>query len=60
MDRTEKLNELYRKALDLPADPGIYRMLDAGGKIIYIGKAKRLRNRVSSYFKPGADHQPKV
>ncbi len=54
------MHELYRKALDLPADPGIYRMLDAGGKIIYIGKAKRLRNRVSSYFKPGADHQPKV
>ena len=34
--------------------PGIYKMLDAGGEIIYIGKAKNLKNRVSSYFRSNA------
>ncbi len=35
-------------------------MKDRHGEVIYIGKAKRLRNRVSSYFRENADHQPKV
>jgi excinuclease ABC subunit C len=43
----------------LPAKPGVYRMLDADGKIIYVGKARSLRARVASYFR--ADQlQPKV
>ncbi len=43
----------------LPARPGVYRMLDADGKVIYVGKAKSLRPRVSSYFR--ADQvSPKV
>jgi excinuclease ABC subunit C len=43
----------------LPARPGVYRMLDAGGRIVYIGKARSLRARVASYFR--ADQlQPKV
>jgi excinuclease ABC subunit C len=36
---------------NLTTRPGIYTMLDAKGEIIYIGKAKNLKNRVSSYFK---------
>ena len=46
-DRIEYLRD---KANALPMLPGVYIMKDKGGKIIYIGKAKRLKNRVSSYF----------
>lgn len=52
--------ELYKKAASLPLQPGCYIMRDAGRNIIYIGKAKRLRLRVQSYFRTGAPHEPKV
>jgi len=39
----------------VPKQPGVYRMLDAGGTIIYVGKAKVLKNRLSSYFKKKVD-----
>lgn len=41
---------LKEKVLSLPTNPGVYIMKDAEGKIIYVGKAKNLKNRVSSYF----------
>jgi excinuclease ABC subunit C len=43
----------------LPARPGVYRMLDAQGEILYVGKARNLKSRVGSYFQPSNVH-PKV
>jgi excinuclease ABC subunit C len=43
----------------LPGRPGVYRMLDAEGLILYVGKARNLKSRVSSYFQP-SNVQPKV
>ena len=43
----------------LPARPGVYRMLDAQGEILYVGKARNLKSRVGSYFQP-SNVQPKV
>lgn len=52
--------ELYEKARTLPLLPGVYIIRDKNDEIIYIGKAKKLKNRVSQYFKENADHLPKV
>jgi excinuclease ABC subunit C len=43
----------------LPARPGVYRMLDAGNEILYVGKARNLKSRVGSYFQ-ASNVQPKV
>ena len=54
------LERLRKKAMALPPEPGVYLMKNAAGKIIYIGKAKVLRNRVSQYFGSQANHTAKV
>jgi len=46
--------------MKLPATPGVYLMKDAYGRIIYVGKSKHLKNRVSSYFKGFNGHSPKT
>ena len=56
----EKLQELLKKALALPLSPGVYLMYNKAGTIIYVGKAKNLKNRVCQYFRSGSDHTPKV
>ncbi len=53
-----KIDELRDKANRLPLLPGVYIMKDARGEVIYVGKAKALKNRVTSYFR--GDHLPKV
>ena len=48
------------KALKLPLLPGVYVMRDKRGEVIYVGKAKKLKNRVSQYFQDTAYHSPKT
>ena len=55
-----RLEYLREKVKKLPLQPGIYIMKDKKGQIIYIGKAKALKNRVSSYFRSVEKHTPKV
>lgn len=58
--QNERLGFLQEKSRKLPLDPGVYIMRDKSGNIIYIGKAKALKNRVSSYFRSVEKHLPKV
>ena len=51
--------ELLDKANDLPLAPGVYLMMDKSGEVIYVGKAKKLKNRVSQYFQEGSSHNEK-
>ena len=55
-----KLKELRKAAMSLPLLPGVYIMKDKGENIIYIGKAKKLKNRVSQYFGSQNNHAVKV
>lgn len=55
-----RLPELRAKTAKLTASPGVYLMKNQKNEIIYIGKAKNLKNRVTSYFRESADHTPKV
>lgn len=52
----EQLKERVRK---LPMQPGVYLHKDKAGKVIYVGKAKLLRNRVSNYFQAPERLNPK-
>ena len=56
----EKLKELRKKAMALPLSPGVYIMKNKNHDIIYIGKAKALKNRVSQYFGSQNTHPEKV
>ena len=53
-------DELKDKALSLPYAPGVYIMRDKTDKVIYVGKAKKLKNRVSQYFQDTVSHSPKT
>jgi excinuclease ABC subunit C len=56
--QTDNRSRLTAKVEELPRSPGIYFFKDAKGKVIYIGKARSLQDRVRSYFQPTSD--PKV
>lgn len=55
-----RLPDLRDKTSKLTTSPGVYIMKNINGEIIYIGKAKNLKNRVTSYFRESADYLPKV
>ena len=52
--------ELKQAANSLPTEPGVYLMKDASDAVIYVGKAKKLKNRVSQYFQDTASHTAKT
>ena len=52
--------ELLEKANSLPLAPGVYLMHGRDGEVIYVGKAKKLKNRVSQYFQDSASHTAKT
>ncbi|MGD1861883.1 MAG: excinuclease ABC subunit UvrC [Leptolyngbyaceae cyanobacterium] len=54
---SERLEAILK---ELPIEPGVYFMKDARGEILYIGKSKRLRNRVRSYFRDTHRHMPRT
>ena len=54
MTTEQRLAALLSKANDLPQSSGVYIMKDKGGRIIYVGKSKKLKNRVTSYFRGGS------
>jgi len=51
---------LELKLKNLTHEPGVYRLLGGGSRVLYVGKAKDLANRVRSYFQPSADHPPRI
>ena len=55
------MNQLIEEKLRLlPNAPGVYKMFNAAGEVIYVGKAVSLKNRVRQYFQSSKNHTPKV
>ncbi|MFI3326091.1 MAG: excinuclease ABC subunit UvrC [Clostridia bacterium] len=59
-EKNPNLKNLRTKAMSLPLQPGVYLMKNKDGQIIYVGKAKILKNRVSQYFGSDKNHGEKV
>ncbi|MEA5537233.1 excinuclease ABC subunit UvrC [Crocosphaera sp. XPORK-15E] len=53
-------DSLEHRLKTLPSEPGVYLMRDHRGEILYIGKSKKLRSRVRSYFQNGQPHSPRI
>jgi len=59
LETKDRLERLLDKANSLPLQPGVYIMRDRAGKVIYVGKSRKLKNRVSQYFHQG-EKNPKT
>ncbi|MBU1445848.1 excinuclease ABC subunit UvrC, partial [Patescibacteria group bacterium] len=53
-------NKLTKILSNIPQQPGVYKFIDSGGDVLYIGKAKNLRNRVKSYFQNNKNHSGRI
>jgi excinuclease ABC subunit C len=53
-------SNIEQRLQEIPAEPGVYFMRDATDRILYIGKSKKLRSRVRSYFREGSQHTPRI
>ncbi len=51
---------LARKAAEAPVEPGVYLLRDGEGRILYVGKARRLRDRLAAYFRSGGSADPRI
>src|SRR4051812_11904911 len=58
--QTDDPRDPAAKVRTFPAGPGVYLMKDGGGNVVYVGKAKNLRNRAGSYFSKEAAHDPRI
>lgn len=56
----QNIEYLLNKALQLPLSPGVYIMKDEKGKVVYVGKSRALKNRVSQYFRKNSKHDTKT
>lgn len=56
----QDMDYLIEKALKLPLSPGVYIMRDEKGKVVYVGKSRALKNRVSQYFRKNSKHDTKT
>ena len=54
-----KAVEVFEKKIELPEDPGVYKFFNDDFELLYVGKAKNLKNRVSSYFSKGETRKQK-